>query len=91
MIVLNLKLTASFWRNLWRDNSSPLTGHIHDIMKETRMKYHYHDYGIRNIKSKEEDILKKHYFSKLRVITLEVKRIKNKSTLSSQSIEIIYK
>ena len=22
-----LKLTAFFWRNLWRDNSSPLTGH----------------------------------------------------------------
>ena len=45
--IKHLKLTASFLRNLWRDNSSPLTGHIHDIMKETHRKYNY---GIRNVK-----------------------------------------
>ena len=57
--IKHLKLTASFWRYLWRDNSSPLTGQIQDIMKETRRKYHY---GIRYVKSNEEDI-KKHKFA----------------------------
>ena len=47
--IKHFKLTAYFWRNLCRDNGSPLMGHIHDIMKETRRKYHY---GIRNIESK---------------------------------------
>ena len=56
--IKHLKLTASLWRNLWRDNSSPLTGQIHDIMKETRRKYHY---GIRNVKSNEEDIKKQKF------------------------------
>ena len=32
--IKHLKLTASFWRNLLRDNSSPLTGHIYGIMKK---------------------------------------------------------
>ena len=78
--IKHLKLTASFWRNLWRDISSPLTGHIHDIMKETRRKYHY---GIRNVKSNEEDIKKQKIAETLcdnnsRQFWLEVKKIRNK-------------
>ena len=89
--IKHLKLTASFWRNLWRDNSSPLTGQIHDIMKETRRKDHY---GIRNVKSNEEDIKKQKFAETLcdnnsRQFWFEVKKIRNKNTLSSQCIDNI--
>ena len=60
-------------------------------MKETRMKYHY---GIRNIKSNEEDIKKQKFAETLcdnnsRQFWLEVKKIRNKNTLSSQCIDNI--
>ena len=89
--IKHLKLTASFWINLWRDNNSPLTGQIHDIMKETRRKCHY---GIRNVKINEEDIKKQKIAETLcdnnsRQFWLEVKKIRNKNTLSSQCIDNI--
>ena len=58
-------------------------------MKETRRKYHY---GIRNVKSNEEDIKKQKFAKTLcdnnsRQFWLEVKKIRNKNTLSSQCID----
>ena len=60
-------------------------------MKETCRKYHY---GIRNVKSNEEDIKKQKFAETLcdntsRQFWLEVKKIRNKNTLSSLCIDNI--
>ena len=54
-----------------------------------------HHYGIRNVKSNEEDIFKKQKFDETlcnnnsRQFLLEAKKIQNKNTLFSQCIDNI--
>ena len=49
------KEKAILWRKIWISNGSPRHGHVADIMRRTRAKYHY---VIRCIKNKSQ-LLKK--------------------------------
>ena len=46
-----LKEKALFWRSIWINNGSPRHGHVADIMRRTRAKYHY---AIRRIKNNSQ-------------------------------------
>lgn len=54
-VVKKSKESALFWRSIWIENNRPKQGHVADIMRRTRAKYHY---AVRNVKSKNKQYKK---------------------------------
>lgn len=86
-----LQKTALFWHDIWKENNSPKEGHVADIMRMTRLKYHY---AIRHVKSNNEKIKKKQFATALsendtRQFWTEVKKIRNKNVTAPTCVDNI--
>jgi hypothetical protein len=46
-----LKDNAIFWKNLWQECGKPSSGIIHELMRKTKLEFHY---GVRKIKRDSE-------------------------------------
>ena len=74
-----LKEKTLFWRSIWINNGSPRHGHVADIMRRTRAKYHY---AIRRIKNNSQ-LMKKRVMARAvaqnasRQLWTEVRKIRS--------------
>ena len=83
------KAKAILWRKIWISNCSPRHGHVADIMRRTRAKYHY---VIRCIKNKSQ-LLKNRAMAraiaqrKSRELWTEVNKVKSSKSHSTNCMD----
>ena len=87
--VSQVRSTAIFWHNLWKDNGSPRSGIIADIRRKTRARYHY---AVRRAKSDRDRISATKLAEKMeskssKDFWKEVKKIKGKSSALPNAID----
>ena len=58
--IKHFKCIASFWKELWRGNYSPVSRYVHEIMRKSRAEYNN---GIRPVIS-EGYIMRKQQFAR---------------------------
>ena len=77
--VKGFKDDAIFWKNIWLECGKPPTGVVHDIMRKTKLQYHY---AVRRLKRKSDELRKCKMAEALknnssRDFWTEVKRVEN--------------
>jgi len=80
---------ALFWHNIWVDDGRKKTGIVADIMRKTRLQYHY---AIRRVKKSENDIVADRFAESVlnnseRDFWSEVKRMRGKSCTVSNVVD----
>jgi hypothetical protein len=78
-----------FWHNIWVDCGRPRTGIVADIMRKTRLAYHY---AIRRVKRMENDIISDRFANAMldnsgRDFWSEVKRMRSNKSCSSNIVD----
>ena len=78
-----------FWHNIWMECGRPKTGVVADIMRQTRLAYHY---SIRKVKRREKDIVADRFAETIlnnhsRDFWAEVKRMRGKSSVNSNIVD----